>query len=86
MNITPKRIIIGISILIVGILIGIAIPALVQKQQDFEKYVKARDQAEDKEQFDKNFDNMVKWFDDYKRNNPGATDEDASKAFNELWD
>jgi hypothetical protein len=29
---------------------------------------------------------MIKWFDDYKRNNPCSTNEDAQRAFDELWD
>lgn len=81
-----KKVILAVLILLAGIMIGLTIPALIQKQQDFEKYVRAREAAPDKEEFDRNFDAMVKWFDDYKRDNPGATEEDAQKAFDALWD
>ena len=80
-----KKFILAALILFAGIMIGITIPALIEKKQDFDKYIRAREAAEDKEQFDKNFDAMVKWFDDYKKDNPGATDEDAQKAFDALW-
>ncbi len=83
---TPiKKVIAFIAVLIVGVLVGLAIPSIIQKSQDFDNYAKAREAAPDKEEFDRNFDAMVEWFDDYRRDNPGATDEDAQEAFEELW-
>ncbi|MFS8130844.1 MAG: hypothetical protein ACMG57_02590 [Candidatus Dojkabacteria bacterium] len=85
MNSNLKKVILVILILLAGIVIGITIPSLIQKKQDFDNYVRAREAAPNKEEFDKNFDNMIKWFEDYKRDNPGSTSEDAQKAFDALW-
>jgi uncharacterized membrane-anchored protein YhcB (DUF1043 family) len=85
MNNNMKIALAGGLILLVGIAIGFAVPTLQQKSAEFDRYVKARNAASNKEEFDQNFDNMVKWFDDYKKQNPGATDADARKAFDELW-
>lgn len=86
MRITPKRILAAVIILIVGFGSGYLFGTLLRKAEDFNRYAEARNAAPDKEEFDRNFDNMVKWFEDYKRDNPGATDEDAQRAFEELWD
>ncbi len=86
MSSTAKKFIAGIIILVVGILVGLTVPTVIKKSQDFDRYAKAREAAPDKEEFDRNFDAMVQWFEDYKTNNPGATDEDAQEAFEELWD
>jgi|GEM_PF-2042538 len=72
--------------LVVGLVIGLAMPQIIQKQQDFSRFAEARNAAPDKAEFDRNFEAMAKWFEDYKKDNPGATDEDARKAFDKIWE
>ncbi len=83
-NNTKIALVAGLTLL-VGIAIGFGIPMFQQKSEDFDRYVKAREAAPDKAKFDQNFDNMVNWLDTYKKEHPGASDEDARKAFDALW-
>jgi uncharacterized membrane-anchored protein YhcB (DUF1043 family) len=72
-------------LLIVGVAIGYSIPVLQQKNADFKRYAAAREAAPDKEKFDADFENLTKWFDNYKKEHPGATDAEARAAFDALW-
>lgn len=77
--------IVGVSALgIVAVLLGLRV-AFDEKFDDFDRMVEARNNAEDPEEFDRNFAAMAKWLEDYKRDHPGATDEDASAAYNAAW-
>lgn len=77
--------IISISTLaVVVVILGLRV-AFDDKFDDFDRYVKARDNAEDPEEFDRNFAAMAAWLEQYKRDNPGATDEDASAAYDAAW-
>lgn len=80
---TKKFIIIWIITLIVLVL-GIRV-IFDEKFDNFNKMIEARNNAEDKEEFDRNFEQMWKWFDEYKENNPWATDEDAEAAWKTAW-
>lgn len=80
---TWKRI--GIGALIV-VSAGLAVRVIFDKKfDDFDRMVEARNNAEDPEEFDRNFAEMAEWLEQYKRDNPGATDEDASAAFDAAW-
>ena len=46
--------------------------------------IQARENAENKEEFDRNFEKMWKWFDEYKTNNPWSTKEDAEAAWKDI--
>ena len=50
--------------------------------QNFQKYIDSREKYRgDKDEFDKNFNAMAEWIEDYKRENPDATDAEAASAF-----
>ena len=73
--------IVGVSALaVVAVLLGLRV-AFDDKFDDFERYVDAREHADDPEEFDRNFAAMAAWLEQYKRENPGATDEDAAAAY-----
>ncbi len=80
---TWKRIGIGVLIAVCAVL-AIRV-AFDEKFDDFDRMVEARNNAEDPEEFDRNFAAMAQWLEDYKRDHPGATDEDASAAYNAAW-
>lgn len=49
---------------------------------NFREFIDARQKYRgDKDEFDNNFNAMAKWIDDYKRENPDATDAEAASAF-----
>lgn len=85
MNPTTKKILIGIVLVAVGVIIGVFAVMAQEKAQDFDQLMEAREGAPDKEKFDADFKAMAEWFENYKRDNPGATDEDARKAFEDIW-
>ena len=73
----------GTLIAIIVLLIGIRI-VFHEKFENFDKYIEARDSYKgDKNEFDKNFEGMTKFIENYKKQNPGATDEEVGKAFSE---
>lgn len=78
-------IVLGSALLIAGIALGFLIARSMESSERFGDYVESRDAAPDKEVFDRNFEAMTKWLEHYKRDNPGATDEDARRAFEDLW-
>ena len=80
-----KRIVVIVVLLALGIAIGLGIAFATGRAQSFDHMMDAREAAPDKEKFDKDFAAMATWFENYKRENPGATDEDAKKAFEEMW-
>lgn len=80
---TWKRIGIGALIIVSA---GLAVRVIFDKKfDDFDRMVEARNNAEDPEEFDRNFAAMAAWLERYKRDNPGATDKDASAAFDAAW-
>lgn len=57
-----------------------------KKFDDFSRYVKERENYQDgPEAYDKNLEALGDWVKQYKEDNPGASDEDASKAFEAAW-
>lgn len=85
MNKTTKKILIVVGLLAAGIAIGVGAVYAMERMQDFDRLMDAREAAPDKEEFDRNFEAMAEWFEDYKRDNPGATDEDAERAYMDIW-
>lgn len=78
---------------IVFVLIGIVVLLLAlrvvfdDKFDDFDRYVQERENYEaGPEAYDKNLEALGEWIDTYKEENPGATDADASAAFEAAWD
>ena len=50
--------------------------------KNFREFIDARQKYRgDKDEFDKNFNAMAEWIEDYKRENPDATDAEAASAF-----
>ena len=84
MNKQTTYLLIGLAV-IIGLFAGFAISHMKERHEDFERYIEAREQAPDKEAFDRNFQAMATWLETYKRENPGATDEDAQRAFEAAW-
>lgn len=84
---TPRirKIVIPAVLIALGIVIGFGIAFAMERMQNFDRMMEARDTAPDKEKFDQDFAAMTEWFENYKRENPGATDEDAKRAFEEIW-
>lgn len=85
MNPTTKKAGIAAALVVLGIAIGAGAMYVHAKLQDIDRMVEAREAAPDKEKFDKDFEAMGKWFEDYKRENPGSSDEDARREFDRLW-
>ena len=84
MNDQTTYLLIGLGV-IVGLFTGFAIAHMKDRHESFERYIEAREAAPDKETFDRNFEAMAAWLEDYKRENPGATDADAQRAFEAAW-
>lgn len=84
MNKNMKKV--GIVLLSIIFLILVVRVVFDQKFDDFDRYVDERENyADGPEAYDKNLEALGKWIEDYKKENPGATDEDASKAFDAAW-
>jgi predicted PurR-regulated permease PerM len=77
-NLLKIVVIVVSSIVLIILLINIV---FYKKIQNFQSYVELRQNAENKQEFDKNFQKMTDWIKDYKDTHPGATDEEASQAF-----
>jgi len=82
---TTKKVLVSLVLIALGIAVGLGIAYAAQRMQDFDRMMDAREAAPDKEKFDQDFKAMAEWFENYKRENPGASDEDAKRAFEELW-
>lgn len=82
---TTKKVLISLVLVALGIAIGLGIAIAMQRMQDFDRMMDAREAAPDKEKFDQDFEAMATWFETYKRDHPEATDEDAKRAFEEIW-
>ena len=49
---------------------------------DFSRYIELRENYEgDKKEFDRNFEKMEAFIENYKEQNPGASDKEAEQAF-----
>jgi len=71
----------GISLLVIVMIAGAVRIIFDDKFDDFEKYIEAREKYEgNKEEFDQNIKKMSEFKDNYKRENPGTTDEEAEQA------
>ncbi len=69
----------------VSVLIAIRV-IFDKKFDDFDRFVVERENYKDgPEAYDKNLKALGEWVDKYKREHPGATDADASAAFNAAW-
>ncbi|MES2931296.1 MAG: hypothetical protein V4682_01185 [Patescibacteria group bacterium] len=82
---STKRIVTAAVLIALGIAIGLGIAFATQRMQDFDRMMDAREAAPDKEKFDRDFEAMADWLENYKHENPSATDEDAKRAFEEIW-
>ena len=79
-----RSIIVGVIILWL-IILGLSLRIIFDEKFDnFNKMIQARENAENKEEFDRNFEKMWKWFDEYKTNNPWSTTEDAEAAWKDI--
>lgn len=57
-----------------------------EKFDNFDRYVEERESYEGgTAEFDENFEKMTEWFEQYKKEHPGATDSDAEAAWKEAW-
>jgi hypothetical protein len=86
MDTNTKRFVIGASLVAAGVAAGLLIAHGMERKEDFDRMIEARDTAPDKEKFDRDFKAMADWMEDYKRKNPGANDDDAGRAFREAWE
>jgi len=80
-----RRVVVAAVLIALGIALGLGISLAMQRMQDLDRMMEARNAAPDKAKFDRDFAAMTAWFENYKRENPSATDEDATRAFEELW-
>ncbi len=85
MNQNTKKVLVAVLLIAVGVGIGIGVAYAMDRMEDFDRMIEARDAAPNKEEFDRNFAAMAEWFETYKQEHPGATDEEAKRAFDELW-
>ena len=86
MHTNTKNILIGAALVAAGIGAGLLIAHGMERKQDFDRMMEAREEAPDKEKFDRDFKAMAEWMEDYKRDNPGTNDDDAGRAFREAWE
>lgn len=82
---TTRKILVPFALIALGVVIGLGVAYAAERMQGFDRMMDAREAAPDKQKFDQDFEAMAQWFENYKRENPGATDEDAKKAFEEIW-
>lgn len=82
---STRKILVSLALVVFGIVLGLAGVYAAQRMHDFDRMMEARDAAPDKEKFDRDFEAMADWLENYKRENPDATDEDAKNAFEEIW-
>lgn len=81
---TWKRI--GIGVLIAACAVLAVRVIFDEKFDDFDRMMEARENHPGGvEEFDRNFAAMAEWLKQYKRDNPGATDDDASAAYDAAW-
>lgn len=85
MTTNTKKGLIAAALIVLGICIGAGGAYAMKKMQDFDRMMDAREASPDKEKFDRDFQAMADWFETYKQEHPGATDEDAQRAFDDLW-
>ncbi len=82
-NKLKNALIIGLSIIVFLLAIRIIFD---KKFDDFSRFVHERENYKDgPAAYDKNLKALDEWVQKYKKDNPGASDEDASAAFNALW-
>lgn len=80
---TKNIIIVVVSIVALLLLLRVVFD---DKFDDFDRYVEERENYEDgPEAYDENLGKLGDWIENYKDENPGATDEDAGRAFNAAW-
>ena len=80
-----KKILIPLVLVALGIGIGLLSAYAYERMQNFDRMMEAREASPDPEKFDQDFEAMADWLENYKRENPEATDEDAKRAFEEIW-
>ncbi len=74
-------IVLGLAVILLGARI-----LLDDKFDNFNRYIEERENYEGgTEAYDENLKALDKWVEEYKKNNPEASDEEVSKAFNDLW-
>lgn len=78
------------NILIITLSIVVALLALRlifdKKIDNFSRYIEERENYEEgPEAFDKNLKALNEWIKNYKVENPGSSDQDASDAFDAAW-
>lgn len=82
---TTKKTLVSLALVASGIAIGLLGAYGFERMQNFDRMMEARDASPDPEKFDQDFEAMADWLENYKRENPEASDEDAKKAFEEIW-
>ena len=56
------------------------------KFDDFDRFIQTRQNYEGgTEKFDEDFQNLMDWEKDYKKEHPDATDEEIDQAFKNAW-
>lgn len=82
---STKKIVVSVALVALGIGIGLIGAYAYERMQSFDRMMDAREASPDPEKFDRDFEAMADWLENYKRENPEATDEDAKKAFEDIW-
>jgi len=82
---STKKILISLALVALGIGIGLLGAYAYERMQNFDRMMEAREASPDPEKFDRDFEAMANWLENYKRENPEASDEDAKKAFEDIW-
>ena len=85
MNPNTTRIITYVALVLLGIVLGLLIAHGLEKKKDFDALMEARAESPDPEKFDRDFEAMADWLEEYKREHPEASDADAQKAFEQIW-
>lgn len=82
---TVKKFLISLALIALGISIGLLGAYGLEQVRDTGRTVETGGESPTPEQFDQDFEAMTNWLEDYKRDNPEASDEDARRAFEEIW-
>lgn len=80
-----KKILVSLALVALGIGIGVLGMYALERAQNFDRMMEACEASPDPEKFDRDFEAMADWLENYKRENPQASDEDAKKAFEDIW-
>ena len=83
---SSKKLKLIIAVLVVVVMLLSIRIIFDSKFDDFDRFIQTRQNYEGgTEKFDEDFQNLMDWEKDYKKEHPDATDEEIDQAFKNAW-